>query len=305
MGCIDEFDKMEESDRTAIHEVMEQQTVSIAKAGITTTLNARTTVMAAANPVEGRYNPYKSPVDNIDLPASLLSRFDLLFLLLDTVDAEKDKNMGAHVCKVHTTYAKTEKDKRDPDEPTPSAGDLYEFKPFDANFLRTYIRRARTLEPLIDDSIQKDIVNAYVTIRDEEKKGELDQKKSYTTPRTLLAILRLSQAHARARFSERVEQQDFDEAMRLMKASKESVELSAPAKKNVNPLDLVYDIIADLSRREANNDGWVDMAHVVSMAGHKSLTTEMVNEAVENWEGLSVLIRNKNKSSVKFLVPPA
>merc|ERR1712050_300287 len=131
--------------------------------------------------------------------------------------------MGAHVCKVHTTYAKTEKDKRDPDDPTPSAGDLYEFKPFDANFLRTYIRKARTLEPLIDDAVQKDIVNAYVSIRDEEK--------AYTTPRTLLGILRLSQAHARARFSERVEREDFEEAMRLIKASKESVELSAPAKK--------------------------------------------------------------------------
>merc|ERR1712087_986936 len=194
---------------------------------------------------------------------------------------------------VHTTNAKTDDKKRDPEDTTPS-GDLYEFKPFDANFLRTYIRKARTLEPLIDDSI-----------RDEEKKGELDQKKSYTTPRTLLAILRLSQAHARARFSERVEQQDFDEAMRLMKASKESVELSAPAKKNVNPLDVVYDIIADLSRRSDIEDGWVDMAHVVSMAGHRALTSEMVQEAVENWEGLSVLIRNQNKTSVKFLVPPA
>merc|ERR1719476_801159 len=122
---------MEESDRTAIHEVMEQQTVSIAKAGITTTLNARTTVLAAANPIEGRYNPYKSPVENIDLPASLLSRFDLLFLLLDTVDVEKDKNLASHVCKVHTTYAKTDDKKRDSDEPTPSAGDLYEFKPSD------------------------------------------------------------------------------------------------------------------------------------------------------------------------------
>lgn len=306
--CIDEFDKMEESDRTAIHEVMEQQTVSIAKSGITTTLNARTTVLAAANPVGGRYNPYKSPVENIDLPASLLSRFDLLFLLLDTVDGEKDKNLAMHVCKVHTSFSKKDTQKMGPEEDPPSAGDVYDFKPFDANFLRTYIRKARTLEPLIDDSIQKDIVNAYVSIRDEEQKGELDNRKSYTTPRTLLAILRLSQAHARARFSERVEQLDFDEAMRLMKASKESVELSAPAKKNMNPLDLVYDIIADLSRREmADNqgDGWVDMAHVVSMAGHKALTSEGVQEAIENWEGLSVLIRNKEKTLVKFLVPPA
>merc|ERR1711972_569082 len=102
--CIDEFDKMDESDRTAIHEVMEQQSISIAKAGITTTLNTRTTVLAAANPKYGRYNPFKSPVDNIDLPAALLSRFDLLFLLLDTVNQDKDKNLALHVCKVHRSF---------------------------------------------------------------------------------------------------------------------------------------------------------------------------------------------------------
>merc|ERR1719373_1403783 len=135
--------------------------------------------------------------------------------------------------------------------------------------------------------------------------GDRDSRKSYTTPRTLLAILRLSQAHARARFSDRVERQDFDEAIRLMKASKESVELSMPAKKNVNPLDLVYDIIADLSRKESDNDGWVDMAHVISMAGHEALTKEMVIEAIENWESLSVLTRNPERTLVKFLVPSA
>merc|ERR1712113_549133 len=104
--CIDEFDKMDENDRTAIHEVMEQQSISIAKAGITTTLNCRTTILAAANPVYGRYNPYKSPVENIDLPAALLSRFDLLFLLLDTVDQDKDSRLALHVCKVHSSYEK-------------------------------------------------------------------------------------------------------------------------------------------------------------------------------------------------------
>merc|ERR1719453_2017166 len=101
---------MDESDRTAIHEVMEQQSVSIAKAGITTTLNTRTTILAAANPQDGRYNPYKSPVENIQLPPALLSRFDLLFLLLDTVDEDKDKNLAMHVCKVHSNYGnKSEK----------------------------------------------------------------------------------------------------------------------------------------------------------------------------------------------------
>ena len=92
---------MEESDRTAIHEVMEQQTVSIAKAGITTTLNARTAVLAAANPAGGRYNTAWSPQDNINLPAALLSRFDIMWLILDRADVDGDTALAAHVLHVH------------------------------------------------------------------------------------------------------------------------------------------------------------------------------------------------------------
>jgi len=99
--CIDEFDKMEESDRTAIHEVMEQQTISISKAGITTTLNARTSILAAANPLYGRYNTKISPVENINLPAALLSRFDILFLLLDKPSKDDDERLARHVTHVH------------------------------------------------------------------------------------------------------------------------------------------------------------------------------------------------------------
>jgi len=103
--CIDEFDKMEEYDRTAIHEVMAQQSVSIAKAGITTTLNARVSILAAANPLYGRYNKKLSPHQNINLQPALLSRFDVIFLLLDEPDQTADELMAQHICFVHQNKA--------------------------------------------------------------------------------------------------------------------------------------------------------------------------------------------------------
>jgi len=133
--CIDEFDKMDETDRTAIHEVMEQQTVSIAKAGITTTLNARTAILAAANPKYGRYNrladrdAHTALQKNINLPAALLSRFDLMFLLLDETDRDNDLGLAEHITYVHQH------------EKHPPLG----FKPFDPIFIRQFISVVRTV----------------------------------------------------------------------------------------------------------------------------------------------------------------
>merc|ERR1712113_714602 len=220
----------------------------------------------------------------------------------------EDTQLALHVCKLRSNYDKKDADRdvtKEGGDDDGGDGDVLNlgFKPFDGHFMRSYIRKARTFEPMITDELQKDIVEAYVSLREEEKRGEIDSRKSYTTPRTLLGIMRLSQAHARARFSHRVERQDFDEAIRLIKASKESVELSAPAKKGANPLDLVYDIVADLSKR--SSDGWVELAHIVSMAGHKALTREMVEEAISNWESLNVLTWNEQKTMVRFIVPAA
>eukprot|EP00826_Nyctotherus_ovalis_P005351 TRINITY_DN11207_c0_g2_i4.p6 TRINITY_DN11207_c0_g2~~TRINITY_DN11207_c0_g2_i4.p6 ORF type:complete len:138 (+),score=33.49 TRINITY_DN11207_c0_g2_i4:1629-2042(+) len=131
--CIDEFDKMDEADRTNIHEVMEQQTVSIAKAGITTTLNARTSVLAAANPLYGRYRKELSPHVNINLPPALMSRFDLIFLLLDKPNQEVDDMLARHVAQVHqmSTHPKLE------------------FEPFDTTFIREYVTEAKRYNPVL------------------------------------------------------------------------------------------------------------------------------------------------------------
>lgn len=100
--CIDEFDKMNDNTRTILHEVMEQQTVSIAKAGIITSLNARTSILASANPIDSKYNPSKSIVDNLNLPPTILSRFDIICLLLDTINIESDQRLARHITRLYS-----------------------------------------------------------------------------------------------------------------------------------------------------------------------------------------------------------
>jgi len=304
--CIDEFDKMDESDRTAIHEVMEQQTVSIAKAGITTTLNARASICAAANPAYGRYNPFKSAVENINLPESLLSRFDIIFLILDIVTRENDLMLAQHVCHVHSTApiegATGERVERtDLKDDTKGFTNL-DFKPFSSRLMRRYVSRARGKEPLIDESLVEEIADTYVQMREMEDSEKYDSRKSYTTPRQLLAMLRLSQAVARARFADRVEKCDFDESIRLIKVSKESIEKVAESNKNANPLDIVWDIVAECTKSAPG--GWADIGMVESMAGVRGISTEVVAEAIEHFESLNVWLLNAQRTQVQFFTPP-
>ncbi|KAK3939680.1 DNA replication licensing factor mcm7 [Diplogelasinospora grovesii] len=209
--CIDEFDKMDDNDRTAIHEVMEQQTISISKAGISTTLNARASILAAANPLYGRYNTRLSAVENINLPAALLSRFDIMFLLLDVPTRETDAQLAKHVAYVHMNG-------RHPDLGTE---DGVVFTPAE---VRAYVAQARTYRPVVPASVSEYMVKTYVRLRSQGKRAEKrNQNFGHTTPRTLLGIVRLAQALARLRFSNTVTQDDVDEALRLVEASKESL----------------------------------------------------------------------------------
>lgn len=237
--CIDEFDKMDENDRTAIHEVMEQQTISIAKAGITTTLNARASVLAAANPLYGRYNLKKSISENVDLPNSLLSRFDLLFLILDRSNMEKDLALSKHVLQIHKTTAPTTMNRSTTTTNSSSSANATSSsssagKPtISIEAFKQYIAAAKSFQPKIPKDLSNYIVEAYVELRIKDQSAIGMQQRRYQsehttnqaimTARQLLSILRLSQALARLRLSDMVGHEDVDEAIRITHASKASL----------------------------------------------------------------------------------
>ncbi|KAG7563153.1 hypothetical protein FFLO_01461 [Filobasidium floriforme] len=307
--CIDEFDKMEESDRTAIHEVMEQQTISISKAGITTTLNARTSILAAANPLYGRYNPKISPVENINLPAALLSRFDVLFLILDTPTREDDERLAHHVTYVHMHNT----------HPT------LDFEPIEPTLMRHYIAECRKVRPIVPPAMSTYIVDSYVQMRKQQKEEEADEKfNSYVSARTLLGVLRLSQALARLRMDDVVGQGDVDEALRLMEVSKSSLyehQMTQNSGEDQTDASKIFRIIKDMAtapraakkarRGRRNSDETSDdededldelnMVDVRSRVLAKGFTESALMETLIEYENMGVLVRAANGSLLRFV----
>jgi DNA replication licensing factor MCM4 len=199
--CIDEFDKMSDAARSVLHEVMEQQTISVAKAGIIATLNARTSVLACANPVGSRYNPSLSVVENIQLPPSLMSRFDLIYLMLDKADEPTDRRLARHLISLYGD---------------PNALGAGTSAPVPIELLREYIAFARaTCHPKLTPEAAQKLANAYADMR----ALGMSRKTISATPRQLESLIRLSEGSARIRLSEWVEEIDVVEAVRLMQVS--------------------------------------------------------------------------------------
>lgn len=228
--CIDEFDKMSDSTRSILHEVMEQQTLSIAKAGIICQLNARTSVLAAANPVESQWNTNKTIIENIQLPHTLLSRFDLIFLMLDPQDPRYDRRLARHLVSLY--YKKEEE---------------VEEEQMELGLMKDYIAYARTyVHPQMSEEAGQALIEAYVEMR--RAGSGRGQVSAY--PRQLESLIRLSEAHAKVRFSSVVELVDVEEAKRL---HREALKQSAtdPASGKIDISILTTGISATSRQRRA------------------------------------------------------
>ncbi|XP_065082622.1 DNA replication licensing factor Mcm3-like [Ochlerotatus camptorhynchus] len=308
--CIDEFDKMSDMDRTAIHEVMEQGRVTISKAGIHAALNARCSVLAAANPVYGRYDQYKTPMENIGLQDSLLSRFDLLFVMLDVIDSDHDRMISDHVVRMHRYRNPKEQDgdvlpmgvnavdmlstinpeTRD-DKETP----MYEkYDPLlhgstrkktdqilSVDFMRKYIHIAKCLKPKLTESACEIISNEYSRLRSQDLMDSDVARTQPVTARTLETLIRLSSAHAKARMARTVTEKDAQAAIELIQFAYFKKVLEKEKKKRKRAED-----DSDDEEQEEDDEGEVAPSTQESRASRRAKRTRIEDQEESDTEDL-------------------
>ncbi len=202
--CIDEFDKVSDDDRAALHEALESQTISVAKAGIIATFNARSAVLAAANPKFGRFDPHSYPADQFDIPPTLLSRFDLIFPIKDIMDEELDRSIARHILVQHEAAGAAIAEVQSTVQ--------VELPPLDGELLRKYIAYARkNVNPRLSEEAAKRIADYYIDLR----KAGARQGATPITPRQIEGLVRMSEASAKSRLADTVEVSDADRAITL------------------------------------------------------------------------------------------
>ena len=204
--CIDEFDKMDESTRAILHEVMEQQTVSVAKSGIVCSLNARTAICASANPIQSKFDTKKTVTENVNLPPTLMSRFDLLYCILDPGNESHDAKLARHVALLFA-------DRVGGANSSSSSGNNV---PVSQSDLIDYIAFARQIQPILTPEAGRELSEAYLDMRNP---AASNGKAMTACPRQLESFIRISEALAKLELTERVTADHVREAVRLVKAA--------------------------------------------------------------------------------------
>jgi len=250
--CIDEFDKMRDEDRVAIHEAMEQQTISIAKAGITTILNARTSVLAAANPIFGRYDDLKTPGENIDFQTTILSRFDLIFIVRDDHDRTRDETIAKHVMNIHMGGQGL----------AAHGGANAPTSEIPVEKMKRYIAYAKTrCAPRLSAEAAEKLSSHFVSIRRQVARAEQDANQRSSIPitvRQLESLVRIAEALAKIELQPIATEKHVDEAIRLflgstmdavMSAGGETSALGMAGSQNRELVEEVHKVEEELRRR--------------------------------------------------------
>ncbi len=285
-NCIDEIEKMSEEDRSSIHTAMEQQTVHVAKAGITATLQTRCAILAAANPTLGRFDEQKYISEQINLSPTLLSRFDGIFPMMDRPHAQHDKAMAEHILRGHLTGERVLRglgqisgEELEVDEA---------FLPYFApDFLRKYVAYAKRIYPVMTPEAMKTIEDKYLEIR---RQGEIEGGAVPITPRQLEAFIRLAEASARARLSPEVTEEDANRAVRIVEYWLQKVTgieggfdidivATGVSQSQRTQMIALRDIIAELSER----DGVADLKDILEAAEERGIPPSRVEAWLKRW----------------------
>ncbi len=288
--CVDEIDKMDKNDQSSMHEGMEQQSISVAKAGITATLQSRCSVLGAANPKQGRFDEFSPIAEQINFPPALLSRFDVIFVLTDKPDVTRDGQLATHILNVHRGGAMREQRRFDENTFTEEEADslLGEVEPPVAkDFLRKYVAYAkRTCHPVLSEEARDRLSSYYVDLR---RQASGESRAIPLTPRQLEALVRMAEASARVRLSQKVMPEDTDRAiqiveyyMRRMTGSDGIMDVDVIASgvsHNLrNQIGIIKTVIRDL---EAGTDHGAEYAAVVDACEQKGIPPAKTQEIIQ------------------------
>ena len=278
--CVDELDKMRAEDRSALHEALEQQTVSIAKAGIMATLNSRCSVLAAANPKFGRFDRFKVLAEQIDLPSPILSRFDLIFVVEDKPSVEGDSKLAEHILKIHQSNTVD-----------------YEIEP---ELLRKYIAYARkNVNPVLTDEANEVLREFYVSTRNSNRE---EQAPVPITARQLEAIIRLAEASAKIKLKETVDKEDAEKAVRLQLACLKEVGVDP----ETGEMDIeVMEGRTSTSKREKMQRVMEEIALLEEEYGNQAPLNVLISNMADKYdmseERVQEFVRNLNQKGLIYI----
>jgi replicative DNA helicase Mcm len=288
--AIDEFDKITDDDKAALHEALESQTISVAKAGIIATFTARTAVLAAANPKFGRFDPNVYPAEQFNIPPTLLSRFDLIFPIKDIMDEELDKSIAKHILMQHEAAGAVLSDIQEYEQ--------VEKPPIDGEILRKYIAYARrNIMPRLTPEASKRIQDYYLDLR----KIGLKQGATPITPRQIEGLIRMAEASAKVRLSALVEVPDAENAIALNEYMLKTLAVDRGGRRDIDaiftgmPREKVNKIntILGIIRRLETDEGSAKMQRLMEEAEKVSVDAAEVNKYIVELERSGDIFRPK------------